>query len=103
MSTTTARRAADHDGRGITVSADDGTPIAVRTFGPADPHLTVVFVHGHCLRAECWSFLRDQLLRHWGMVVGGADGVGKGSGMVVDGADGAGKGSGMAVDGADGA
>ncbi|MEV5836636.1 alpha/beta hydrolase [Nocardia sp. NPDC052112] len=88
MSTTTARRAADYDGHRITVSADDGTPIAVRTFGADDAHLTVVFAHGHCLRAESWSFLRDQLLRHWGTVVGVADGVGGYSGTVVGGADG---------------
>ncbi|MEG8182426.1 alpha/beta hydrolase [Nocardia terpenica] len=49
-----------------TVSADDGTPLAVRTLGAADAPLTVVFVHGHCLRAESWFFLRDQLLRQWG-------------------------------------
>ncbi|WP_062981623.1 alpha/beta fold hydrolase [Nocardia anaemiae] len=65
MSTTTARRAADYDGHRITVSADDGTPIAVRTFGADDAELTVVFAHGHCLRTESWSFLRDQLQRHW--------------------------------------
>ncbi|WP_330251572.1 alpha/beta hydrolase [Nocardia sp. NBC_00565] len=65
MSTTIARRAADLDGHHITVSADDGVPIAVRTFGADDAPLTVVFVHGHCLRTESWSFLRDQLLRQW--------------------------------------
>ncbi|MFI6777699.1 alpha/beta fold hydrolase [Nocardia sp. NPDC050412] len=74
MSTTTARRAADHDGHRITVSADDGTPISVRTFGADDAQLTVVFVHGHCLRAESWSFLRDQLLRQLGIA---ADEVGE--------------------------
>ncbi|MEV6138608.1 alpha/beta hydrolase [Nocardia sp. NPDC051990] len=103
MSTTTARRAADYDGHRITVSADDGTPISVRTFGADDAHLTVVFVHGHCLRAESWSFLRDQLLRHWGEVVGGADGVGQYSGEVVGGADGVGQYSGKVVGGTDGA
>ncbi|MEV6334370.1 alpha/beta hydrolase [Nocardia vinacea] len=77
MSTTTARRAADHDGHRITVSADDGTPIAVRTFGADDAQLTVVFAHGHCLRAESWSFLRDQLSRQWGMAAGEAGGAGK--------------------------
>ncbi|WP_433600243.1 alpha/beta fold hydrolase [Nocardia sp. CA-135953] len=72
MSTTTARGAADYDGHRMTVSADDGTPIAVRTFGADDAQLTVVFAHGHCLRAESWSFLRDQLLRQLGMAAGGA-------------------------------
>ncbi|MBF6213600.1 alpha/beta hydrolase [Nocardia puris] len=66
MSTTIARRAADFDGHRVTVSADDGVPISVRTFGADDAPLTVVFVHGHCLRVESWSDLRDQLLRQWG-------------------------------------
>ncbi|MQY23997.1 alpha/beta fold hydrolase [Nocardia macrotermitis] len=62
---TIALRAADPDGRNATVSADDGTPLAVRVFGPDDASLTVVFVHGHCLRADSWSFLREHLLPHW--------------------------------------
>ncbi|KAA8890484.1 alpha/beta hydrolase [Nocardia colli] len=66
MSTTIARCAADYDGHRVTVSAEDGIPIAVRTFGIEAASLTVVFVHGHCLRTESWSFLRDQLLRQWG-------------------------------------
>lgn len=65
MSTMIARRAADFDGHRVTVSADDGVPISVRTFGTDDAPLTVVFVHGHCLRVESWSDLRDQLLRQW--------------------------------------
>ncbi|WP_431953802.1 alpha/beta fold hydrolase [Nocardia lijiangensis] len=63
---TIARRAADYDGHRVTVSADDGVPISVRTFGADDAPLTVVFVHGHCLHTESWSFLRDQLARQWG-------------------------------------
>ncbi|MGW6726794.1 alpha/beta fold hydrolase [Nocardia sp. NPDC055029] len=51
--------------RRATVTADDGVPIAVRTFGAADATLTVVFVHGHCLHTESWAILREQLLRHW--------------------------------------
>lgn len=66
MSTTIARCAADYDGHRVTVSAEDGTPISVRTFGTEAASLTVVFVHGHCLRTESWSFLRDHLLRQWG-------------------------------------
>ncbi|WP_327111059.1 alpha/beta hydrolase [Nocardia sp. NBC_01730] len=66
MSTTIARRAADYDGHRVTVSADDGVPLAVRVFGAENAPATVVFVHGHCLRIESWSFLRDQLLRQWG-------------------------------------
>ncbi|APE37801.1 alpha/beta hydrolase [Nocardia mangyaensis] len=56
---------ADLDGRRATVVADDGVPIAVRSFGSVDAPLTVVFVHGHCLHTESWSFLRDHLLRSW--------------------------------------
>lgn len=56
---------ADSEGRRATVTADDGVPIAVRTFGAADATLTVVFVHGHCLHTESWAILREQLLRHW--------------------------------------
>ncbi|MFI5778333.1 alpha/beta fold hydrolase [Nocardia sp. NPDC051570] len=63
---TIALRAAEYDGRRVTVTADDGTPLAVREFGSPAAPLTVVFVHGHCLRAESWSFLRDELLRQWG-------------------------------------
>ncbi|PPJ17183.1 alpha/beta hydrolase [Nocardia nova] len=58
MSTTIATR--------VTVCADDGTPLAAWTFGPATTSVTVVFVHGHCLRTESWWFLRDELLRQWG-------------------------------------
>ncbi|MFE7743259.1 alpha/beta fold hydrolase [Nocardia sp. NPDC057455] len=66
MSTSIARRAADHDGHRVTVSADDGIPLAVRVFGADDARATVVFVHGHCLRTESWFYLRDLLLRQWG-------------------------------------
>ncbi|WP_227997714.1 alpha/beta fold hydrolase [Nocardia australiensis] len=66
MSTTIACFAADNDGHRVTVSADDGIPISVRTFGADNAPVTVVFVHGHCLRTESWTFLRDQLLRQWG-------------------------------------
>ncbi|WP_194816547.1 alpha/beta fold hydrolase [Nocardia sp. XZ_19_385] len=65
MSTPIARVAADYDGHRVTVSADDGVPIAVRTFGADTAPLTVVFVHGHCLRTDSWSYLRDQLLSRW--------------------------------------
>ncbi|MFX0573538.1 alpha/beta fold hydrolase [Nocardia nepalensis] len=99
MSTTSARRAADYDGHRITVSADDGVPIAVRTFGADDAPLTVVFVHGHCLRTESWSFLRDHLLRHWGT---GAGGAGKYGGTAAGEADGPGKYSVTALREADG-
>ncbi|MFI6871143.1 alpha/beta fold hydrolase [Nocardia sp. NPDC050406] len=60
------RRAADFDGHHLTVSADDGVPIAVREFGASDAAVTVVFAHGHCLRTESWVLLREHLQRHWG-------------------------------------
>ncbi|MFD4428734.1 alpha/beta fold hydrolase [Nocardia sp. NPDC058497] len=53
------------EGRRATVTADDGVPIAVRTFGADDATLTVVFVHGHCLHTGSWAILREQLLEHW--------------------------------------
>lgn len=74
MSTTrfaTARgtTAADIDGHRITVSADDGVPLAVREFGRPDAPLTVVFVHGHCLRTDSWTYLRSHLTQTWGTEV----------------------------------
>ncbi|MEV6390897.1 alpha/beta fold hydrolase [Nocardia xishanensis] len=63
---TIARRAADYDGHRVTVSTDDGIPIAVHTFGADDAPLAIVFVHGHCLHTESWSFLREELTRQWG-------------------------------------
>ncbi|MFJ1459153.1 alpha/beta fold hydrolase [Nocardia sp. N2S4-5] len=66
MMSTIALRAANFDGHHVTVCADDGTPLAARVFGSDTAPLTVVFVHGHCLRTESWSFLREQLRRQWG-------------------------------------
>ncbi|MFJ4658782.1 alpha/beta fold hydrolase [Nocardia sp. NPDC088792] len=63
---TANRPAAEFDGRHITVSADDGVPIAVREFGTPEAPVTVVFVHGHCLRTESWAFMRTHLLERWG-------------------------------------
>ncbi|WP_280307081.1 alpha/beta fold hydrolase [Nocardia neocaledoniensis] len=59
----------NHEGRRATVTADDGTPIAVRVHGADTAALTVVFVHGHCLHTESWSILREHLLPHWGAEV----------------------------------
>ncbi|MFC4373952.1 alpha/beta fold hydrolase [Nocardia halotolerans] len=58
------------EGRRCTVVADDGTPIAVRSYGTPDAALTVVFVHGHCLHTESWAFLREHLLPHWQSATG---------------------------------
>ncbi|MGV9412279.1 alpha/beta fold hydrolase [Nocardia sp. NPDC003693] len=60
------RRAADNDGHHFTVPAADGVPIAVHEFGAPDAALTVVFIHGHCLRTESWALLRDHLRPAWG-------------------------------------
>ncbi|WP_245721491.1 alpha/beta fold hydrolase [Nocardia crassostreae] len=48
------------------VSADDGVPIAVREFGSPAAEVTVVFLHGHCLRTESWALLREHLAPRWG-------------------------------------
>ncbi|GAJ83706.1 putative hydrolase [Nocardia brasiliensis NBRC 14402] len=65
MSMTISRCAADYDGHRVTVTATDGVPLSVRVFGGDTATVTVVFAHGHCLRTESWSFLRDHLLRRW--------------------------------------
>lgn len=52
--------------RGSIVAASDGVPLAVREVGPTTAPLTVVFVHGYCLRMECWYFQRRDLAARWG-------------------------------------
>ncbi|MDG3013514.1 alpha/beta hydrolase [Speluncibacter jeojiensis] len=52
--------------RRSTVPADDGVPLAVQEFGDRDAPVVAVFVHGHCLRAESWAFLRAHLAGLWG-------------------------------------
>lgn len=52
--------------RGSLVVADDGVTLAVREVGPVNAPLTVVFVHGYCLRMDSWHFQRRQLRRRWG-------------------------------------
>ena len=67
MSDARAATAVDRfDGRRTTVCAEDGVPLAVQEFGRPDASMTVVFVHGHCLRAASWDYLRDHLEREWG-------------------------------------
>jgi pimeloyl-ACP methyl ester carboxylesterase len=41
--------------RRATVSCDDGVALAVREAGPDQAALTVVFVHGYTVTAECWA------------------------------------------------
>ena len=53
-------------GRRSSVAACDGTTLAVREFGHPNAPLTVVFVHGHCLRMQSWTDLRQQLEQTWG-------------------------------------
>lgn len=51
--------------RRVTVSTKDGVALAVREYGPRDAELTVVLLHGHCLRAESWTDVRDALVRRY--------------------------------------
>ncbi|WP_442943877.1 alpha/beta fold hydrolase [Nocardia sp. NBC_00508] len=51
--------------RRATVSTADGVALAVREYGPRDADLTVVLVHGHCLRTASWTYVRDALLRRY--------------------------------------
>ncbi|WP_433762341.1 alpha/beta fold hydrolase [Nocardia sp. CA-135398] len=60
-STTTAASAE----RRATVSTEDGVALAVREYGPRDAELTVVLLHGHCLRTASWTYVRDALLRRY--------------------------------------
>ncbi|MDV6263381.1 alpha/beta fold hydrolase [Rhodococcoides yunnanense] len=55
--------------RGSIVTADDGVPLAVREVGPTDAELTVIFVHGYCLRTSSWHFQRRALEQQWGSTV----------------------------------
>ncbi|TSE00367.1 alpha/beta hydrolase [Skermania sp. ID1734] len=47
--------------RRSTVAADDGVPLAVTEYGSPSAPLTIVFVHGHCLRSESFDYLREHL------------------------------------------
>ncbi|MGO4616419.1 alpha/beta fold hydrolase [Nocardia sp. 2YAB30] len=51
--------------RRATVSTEDGVALAVREYGPLNADLTVVLLHGHCLRTESWIYVRDALLRRY--------------------------------------
>jgi pimeloyl-ACP methyl ester carboxylesterase len=52
--------------RSYVVTTPDGVPLAVREVGPKDAPLTVVFVHGFCLRMGAFHFQRDRLAEQWG-------------------------------------
>ncbi|WP_431955545.1 alpha/beta fold hydrolase [Nocardia lijiangensis] len=51
--------------RRVTVRTEDGVELAVREYGPPTADLTVVLLHGHCLRTESWTYVRDRLMRHY--------------------------------------
>ncbi|MFI6999509.1 alpha/beta fold hydrolase [Nocardia sp. NPDC050175] len=61
MSISSTTSAARH----ATVSTEDGVTLAVREYGPRNADLTVVLLHGHCLRTESWTDVRDALLREY--------------------------------------
>jgi pimeloyl-ACP methyl ester carboxylesterase len=47
--------------RSYVVTTPDGVPLAVREAGPADAPVTMVFVHGFCLRMGAFHFQRTRL------------------------------------------
>ena len=47
--------------RSYVVTTPDGVPLAVREVGPPDAPLTMVFVHGFCLRMGAFYFQRTRL------------------------------------------
>ncbi len=49
------------DDRGYVVTTPDGVPLAVREAGPVDARVTMVFVHGFCLRMGAFHFQRTRL------------------------------------------
>ncbi len=54
------------DDRSHVVTTPDGVPLAVREAGPVDAALTMVFVHGFCLRMGAFHFQRERLGEQWG-------------------------------------
>ena len=51
------------DDRSYVVTTPDGVPLAVREAGPVDAEVTMVFVHGFCLRMGAFHFQRTRLPR----------------------------------------
>jgi pimeloyl-ACP methyl ester carboxylesterase len=49
------------DDRSYVVTTPDGVPLAVREAGPVDAQVTMVFVHGFCLRMGAFHFQRTRL------------------------------------------
>ncbi len=54
------------DDRSYVVTTPDGVPLAVREAGPEDASVTMVFVHGFCLRMGAFHFQRTRLPRRLG-------------------------------------
>lgn len=52
--------------RAYVVTTPDGVSLAVREYGPLDAQVTVVFVHGFCLRMGAFYFQRKRLAEKWG-------------------------------------
>jgi pimeloyl-ACP methyl ester carboxylesterase len=52
--------------RSYVVTTPDGVPLAVREVGPLDAQVTMVFVHGFCLRMGAFHFQRTRLAEKWG-------------------------------------
>ncbi|HWF26982.1 MAG TPA: alpha/beta hydrolase [Mycobacterium sp.] len=52
--------------RSYVVTTPDGVGLAVREAGPVDAPVTVVFVHGFCLRMGAFHFQRTRLAQKWG-------------------------------------
>ncbi|MFE2124281.1 alpha/beta fold hydrolase, partial [Rhodococcus aetherivorans] len=49
-----------------TVRTEDGVDLAVREVGSALAPLTIVFVHGYCLRMQSWHLQMRHLQERWG-------------------------------------
>ncbi|KOS54260.1 alpha/beta fold hydrolase [Rhodococcus rhodochrous] len=49
-----------------TVRTEDGVELAVREVGSALAPLTIVFVHGYCLRMQSWHLQMRHLQERWG-------------------------------------
>lgn len=56
-------------GRQSTVQTPDGVELAVTEYGPSHAAVTVVLLHGHCLRKESWAGVRHELFRQFGREV----------------------------------
>ena len=48
------------------VDAEDGVPLVVREAGSPFAPLTVVFVHGYCLRMQSWHMQYRHIAERWG-------------------------------------